>query len=243
MSIKLMFGHSFFNPKEGMGSAQTVLRVKVKSIDHNKRVELIYRQDEHNWSSCNLLFEKTYGSYDIFTNVRPEGGYCISPIHNDFAFKLTGNGQTFWDNNFSHNYCLPYFRAAVGNNISLINARTCINASEQTSYIQGSIYVNDICFNKSVGILYSIDGGYHWEKIEATRKGILNHGPLGRLDGVEEWIFKTSPHNIHNLPPIYLFSVFFEVNDPNHPACGSSFWDNNFDRNYLLAKNYNDAIE
>lgn len=243
MAIKLLFGHSFFNPKEGMGSAQTVIRVKVKNVAPCKRVELFYRQDEQNWASTDLIFEKEYGSYDIFTNVLPEGGYCLSPVYSDFAFKLSCGGNTYWDNNFSHNYVLPYFRAAVGNNISLMNARTSINYNEQTSYIQGSIYVNDICFNKNVGVLYSVDGGYHWEKVSATRKGVLDHGPLGRLDGVEEWLFKTPPHHINNMPPIYLFSVFFDVIDTNHPACGSSFWDNNFDRNYQLAKNYIDSIE
>ena len=243
MSVKLKLGYTVFDPKKGMGSAKTVLKVKVKNISPDKNVQVSSKGDAYKWYAQPLTLEKSYGSYDIFTNELPEKDVHAPEINSQFVLKSIIANQEYWDNNHSNNYQLPYFRATVGNNISLIKAQNVVDYQNSLSYLLGTIYVNDICFTKTVGILYSTDGGWNWRRKEAYRIGKPKIGPMGEIEGIEEWAFETEKYPIETMPPIYMFSAYFEVNDENHPAYGDSFWDNNFSLNYVIGKNYPSVIE
>lgn len=243
MSVKLMFGYTYFNPKEGMSSCDTLLRVKVKNSDAPKDVQVWYKKaGSYDWGTDRLKLEKDYGSYQIFTNKLPDENRIFA-INDDFTLKLQAGNIEAWDNNYGFNYKLSYFRGVVGNNISLIQAKVVVDEQFQTSHLEGLIYINKIAYKKEVGILYSIDDGYEWIKWPGKPEGLIELGPINQVDGLEAWSFKTPYHNINEGGKDFKFACYFDVLDKDHPASDQSFWDNNFDQNYIIPKNQNTDIE
>lgn len=236
--LKVAFGENY--AVSGMTVSWTHIRAKVKNIDYNKNVIFHYKDSDGNWKDHPLEFLAHYGNYDVFT------GIGTAPVTNEFAIKYIVPGQEHWDNNQSQNYKIGTHSGAVGGNVMLKEATARIGRESgagytvTTSWLEGLIYVQNLAYEKKVGVRYSADGGTNWENVEASFAGKAQ-AAAGTVDSVEIWRFKTPTLSLSS-PDHFKFAVFYERRDPG-PNLGKIFWDNNFGQDYQLIKREGVKIE
>ena len=220
-----------FSPGGGITGVQnTVLSAKVQNLGFIKDVALHYRQTDGTWIERPLNWVKNYGNYDLFS--RNDNTIVI----NEFVLRYTVNGQTFWDNNNGFNYHVDEIHPnTVGGNVVLnfAKARRGTEAGGgfvfDTSWVEGEIYLNDLSFNKQVGIRLSTDGWASFHDTGATFAGF--HSVAEGVSTVQVWKFKTPELNLDNSTPDFKFAIFYHNLDS-----GQFFWDNNFGQDYTLSK-------
>ncbi|URZ17144.1 carbohydrate-binding protein [Clostridium felsineum] len=86
-------------------------------------------------------------------------------------------------------------------------------------HIEGYIAVQNLAFNKSVYVHYSLDGGKTWTDTPAS------YVKTNSSDNYEVWNFKTNSSSELFGPPI-IYCLKYEVN-------GQTYWDNNNGNNYV----------
>jgi hypothetical protein len=234
MSVRVRAGWGEFYAVSGMTFAWTALVVKVKNLAYAKDVDLHYRVGSQ-WRVQPLVWLAGFGSYDIFGGA----GNTSIPACSEFAVRYQVGAMEFWDNNAGWNYTVSTYRGVVGGAVGLkrATARLGIEAGAgmtfETEWIEGEIYVANLSYQKRVGLVYSRDGGLHWETVEAGYQG-PEHGVAADIAGVEIWKFKTP---VLNRTPAaeYRFAVFYETRDPGL-GWGTTYWDNCFGGDYRLPK-------
>jgi|SRR3954447_4255564 hypothetical protein len=203
--------------------------VKVKNIAHVKDVQMRYRgQFSSIWKDARLTWKDAYGSYDLFA-LEPALDFGSTPFV-EFAIEYAAGGETSWDNNYFANYSLSPYASALttGINVMLSSANLVFGGTPGSSYvtgIQGEIFVNNLSYEKKVGIRHSSDGWISYLDID----GIYNRSLGGSL---ESWIFgrDTSPSGFDRGE----FAVYYLNRET-----GRYYWDNNFGQNYDTRYRYN----
>ena len=105
-----------------------------------------------------------------------------------------------------------------------------------TSWFEGEVLVTNLWYNKRVGIRWTSDDWTTFEDTTATYVGFV---PMYAFSsGVEIWKFRTPEYNLVANPPEFRFAIFYDDLDS-----GTSFWDNNFDRDYTLSKAEGAVVE
>ncbi len=214
---------------DGMwGAQQTNVRAKVKNLAYAKDVEIFFDQGNGTWNSLPLPWIANFGDYDLFGR---DGGFFTHRI----ALRCTQNGVTEWDNNGYADYPAPDNGAFVGGNIAL-NKATARQAAPN-SWIEGTIYVNNLSYAKNVGIRYSTNGWITFQDVAAAYQGPASGGDLMPGDA-EAWSFKTPALPSDNASSTFEFVVYY-----NRLDNGQWYWDDNFSQNYKLPKADGSAIQ
>ncbi len=218
----------------------TTLQVKVKNIAYQKSVVLHYKVADGTWKDYPLPFIAHYNNYDLF-------GDGNAPETSEFSIKYATPGQEHWDNNNGTNYKIGTAVGVVGGNVMLKQATAHIGSgggggyTYTTSWIEGDIYVQNLSYNKRVGVHYTPDNGKSWFDTEATYGGKEKASPVD-IDQVEIWRFKTPMLNSDSSSESFQLAVFYEIKEPG-PDFGKKYWDNNFGQNYFLNKADGTKIE
>lgn len=221
-----------FAPGGGIGTVNnTTVSAKVKNIAFAKAVTLHYEDPSGTWREKPLSWQANFGGYDLFSG--SDGGFVTT----QFVVSYSVNGNTFWDNNGGSNYHVSEVRPnTVGGNV-VLNKAVARRGTEAgggfvftTSWVEGEILVNNLSFNKHVGIRLSTNDWATFADTNAVFSG--TESVAEGISGVEIWKFKTPELNLDASIPHFRFAVFFDDLD-----AGMRFWDNNFGQDYILSKN------
>jgi len=191
------------------------VRVKVDNLAFEKIVKLHYRAAT-GWQEVELPWTAGYGSHDIFS--------ARVPYMNEFAISYTANNITYWDNNDFQNYSVPNFHSAVGGHVMLRRATLAAYASYQRS-MSGVIYVENMSYNKRVGVRALPFGGSTWLDLGAHYIGLANEDSEVSLGPVEQWEYGSPIVNTSG----FTFAAYYQNLDT-----GEWSWDNNFGRDYAI---------
>jgi hypothetical protein len=219
------------------GVAYTYVKVKVKNTAPSKDVQVHYKQPSPSWADISLPWLANYGDYDLF-------GRSDGFVTSEFAVYASIAGEVDWDNNGWMNYRLENFQNVVGGNVALnkATAKQGVQAGGgftfQTSWFEGEIYVNNLCFAKRVGVRFTADDWATWQDCDAVYAGPVGEGTYSTSSGAEVWKFKTPELNYDHSSNVFTFAVYFLRLDS-----GAWYWDNNFDQDYTLAKAADAFIE
>ncbi len=206
------------------------MTAKVKNIAFAKDVAIHYAQSDGTWVERALIWQKNFGAYDAFS--RSDNTFVTT----QFVIRYSVDGQTIWDNNDGANYHIHEVRPnTVGGNV-ILNKATARRGSQAgggfvftTSWVEGDIFVNNLSFNKRVGIRLSANG---WASFQDTNASFNGTVPVAEgLSQVEVWKFKTPELNLDDSGPDFRLAVFY-----NDLDTGEWFWDNNFGQDYTLSK-------
>jgi hypothetical protein len=232
-SVRLKYGVSEnFSPGGGLtGVNNTEVTAKVKNIAFAKEVAVRYAQMDGTWVEAALAWQKNCANYDLF--FRRDSTF----VTREFVIRYSVAGLTFWDNNNSANFHVdPTHPNAVGGRVVLsqATARRGTQAgggfTVTTSWVEGDILVQNLSFNKRVGIRLSAN---RWGSFADTNASFSGTVPVAAgLSNVETWRFKTPELNLDTSVPDFRFAVFYDNLDT-----GEFFWDNNFGQDYSLSKN------
>jgi hypothetical protein len=207
----------------GAGQLHSYLNigVKVKNVAYSKDVRIHYREGGI-WTDRALAWKVNQGNYDLFT-LEPALDFGSNPFV-EFAISFSADRATHWDDNNLANYSLtPSVSGLTGGNVTLNFVELVYGGTAGSSYvtgIRGEVYVNNLSYNKSVGIRYSDDGWLSHLDMPASFSG-----PVGESGVLEKWVFgrNTSPAAFGRGE----FAVYYRDLD-----AGMSYWDNNFGQDY-----------
>lgn len=220
-----------FAPGGGIGIVNhTVVSAKVKNTGFTKDVALHYQDTSGTWREQTLDWQANFGEYDLFSH--SSSGFVTS----QFVIRYSVNGATFWDNNRGSNYHVSEVHPnAVGGNVVLNKAVARIGAEAgggftfTTSWLEGEVFVNNLSFNKRVGVRLSTDDWRTFTDTNATFSS--THSVAEGASEVEVWKFKTPELTLNPSIPFFKFALFYQNVDT-----GELFWDNNFEQDYTLSK-------
>ena len=218
---------------DGMyGEQITSIVVKVKNVAFSKDVRAAYNSGGAAWQQIVLGYLGHYGNYDLFGN--PDGPFFVGQL----VVSCTQAGVTDYDNDGGKNYFVGDNRGVAGGNV-VLNQAVAHQGLEagggftfQTSWIEGSIYVNNLSYAKRVGIRYTANNWATWQDVDATYGGPAASEYNPALPGdAEQWNFKTPEYNYDSASDTFQFAIYHQRLDT-----GDWFWDNNFSQNYQLSK-------
>jgi len=192
--------------------------VKVRNIAFQKVVRLHYLEPGSTWRDFDLPWTANYGDHDIFSS-------GVAPYTEEFVISFSVGSQTYWDNNASRNYIASNFHSAVGGSVSLRRARLAAFASFQRN-LSGEIYVENLSYNKTVGVRMQPFGLSEWIDVEGHYAGLASEGGPVSLGPVELWNFRSPIFNTGG----FQFAAFYHDRDS-----GAMYWDSNFGQNYRLS--------
>lgn len=137
----------------------------------------------------------------------------------EFAASLGVNGALFWDNNGGTNYRQPQvfdeFDAELGRVPAIVLGSKAFSDATHAHIVTA---VKDLAFAKQVGALYTTNGWASASVAFCSFDRVLKSGN-------EVW---SATFPVGGVPRVD-FALFYRVN-------GLEFWDNNFSRNYTLAR-------
>lgn len=235
MPARLKYATSQDFGVSGMTWSYLHARVKVKNLAYVKDVAIHYRSSGSTWDSAPLPWISNHGDYDLF-------GTNNAPNCSEFVVRYIANGTAYWDNNGGLNYRLRNFTNIVGGNVALNKA----TAQMQTQggnmgllcQIRGEIYVNNLSYHKSVGVMFTADGGLSWSSQSATYAGTIGEGTYTTSSGAERWIFSTPLLSFDPRADVFKLAAYYE-----DLQSGMRYWDRNFDQDFTLSKANGSTIE
>ncbi len=98
--------------------------------------------------------------------------------------------------------------------------------SSSQSLTTGTIYVDNLSFNKRVGVRMATQFSSNWINVDARYVAAADEGSSVNLGQVERWDY-SSP--IINNPGGYQLAAYYQNLDT-----GEWYWDNNFGQNYIV---------
>ncbi len=179
-----------------------------------------------------MVWSANFGDHDLFA-------HQVQEQIDECAIRYSVNGQTFWDDNGGQNYRFATVVMRTGGNV-ILNEATAKQSNEAgggfvfaTSWLEGDIYVNNLSFQKEVGVRLSVDGAVSWQDRNAIYSGPATESNSIGGTGVEVWKFKfkTPELNLDETSNEIRFAVFYQ-----NLATGEVFWDNNFGQDYRVSK-------
>jgi hypothetical protein len=238
--VRLKYGESeTFSPGGGITGAEiTKVSAKVANIAFQKDVVLHYQQPDGSWGERSLLHQGWFGDYDLF------GGSFNDIVTTQFVIRYSTDGQTFWDNNSFANYHVDAGKPnVVADRRVVLNKAIAKRGTEAgggfvftTSWAEGEIYVQNLSFNKRVGIRLTAN---NWTTAHDTDAAFTGKVPVAAgTSEVEVWKFKTPEFNLDESTPEFRFAIYY-----NDLDTGEWSWDNNFGRDYVLNKADSTKIE
>jgi len=143
----------------------------------------------------------------------------IAPANNnesEFVAKYTVSDMTYWDNNGGRNYKFPQvadeFAALAGESYKVVLG----NATLTTPTLHVDVGVQNIAYDKVVGILFTMDNWATVQTAYGTYRSTMK-------SGLEVWEVLATVGSATEVK----FTIFYRVAE-------NEYWDNNFWRNYRV---------
>jgi len=242
--IRLVIGQPFSYAVSGMSWSQSNIVVHVKNIgsDISRHAYINYSSSQSGvWQRAELSLDGNYGTHSVYSITLPASTA-------EFAIEVQSDAGSYWDNNGGSNYKIQawaysgdFVRGRVGGNVGLhhaINEELVVFTKYGSPYIvdstlSGEIYVENLSYNKDVGIVVNYgDGNWHW-----TNASYSHSLSTGGSDNIEVWEFE---HEYYGHPYIqdWQFAVYYHNLDS-----GEWYWDNNFEQDYFVGKSAGDSVQ
>jgi len=183
--------------------------IVVQDIAYEKDVSIWARKGA-NWENIPAQFAEQLGDgREIWVAPASNG-------EDEFVARYTVNGNTYWDNNQGKNYPFPKafddFKAISGYNYKVVLGEASIGSNK----LHVIIAVQDIAFDKQVGIVFTTDNWATAHQAPAFYSGELERG-------MERWKVEVNVGSVSEVQ----FAIFYRV-------LGGEYWDNNFWANYTV---------
>lgn len=139
-----------------------------------------------------LVWLANHGNYDVF-------GIGDGFVTEEFVVRASVDGRSEWDNKDGANYQVANFHNVVVGNVVLGKAAAELGLQGggdfvvQTSWLEGEIYVDNLCYVKRVGLWYTAGGGatrpvlhaipHRERKRQGLGRGHHRHGAPTRSPG------------------------------------------------------------
>jgi len=215
-----------FSPGGGVSQSYTAVRVRVANLGYQKDVQLRWRAYD-GWSESPLEWKATYGDHDVFASQIPSTA--------EFAVRYRVNDDEYWDNNGGGNYRLDSpGNSLVGGGVVLRRAELKALAGASELVVTGQIYVNDLTYQKQVGIKLSLAPG-SWTDIPAHYVGLTSEETYFNIGNAQVWEFSSPP--VSPAQNIRLAAYY------HLPTQGRTLWDNNFGNDYELPNTPGRVVE
>ncbi|MDD5463433.1 MAG: hypothetical protein PHG00_17775 [Methylococcales bacterium] len=238
--VRLKYDESeTFSPGGGVTGVEiTKASAKVANIAFHKDVALHFQQPDGSWVERNLDWQKNFGDYDLFS------GNFNNNVTTQFVIHYTVDGRIFWDNNNFANYHINSGQPnVVADRTIVLNKAVARRGSEAgvgfvftTSWVEGEIYVQNLSFNKCVGIRLTANNWIASEDTDASFSETVSVA-TGTSE-VEIWSFRTPEFNLDESSLNFRFAIYYKDLDT-----GELFWNNNFGHDYVLSKVASATIE
>jgi len=241
--IRLVLGHPFSYAVSGMTWSETTVSVHVDNIgtDYSRKVFVNYSLwSSENWQRTELELESNHGTHSLYQIVLP-GSQA------EFAVELESSEGSYWDNNNGDNYKVQawssggdYLAGTVGQKVALAEATSnewVVFTKYGSPYIvdstlTGTIYVENLNYNKHVGIVVNYGDG-NWQWVDGSYAYSMS---TGGANNIEVWEVQFNYYG-HPYPTDWEFAVFYHNLDSD-----IWYWDNNFEKNYSLGKATGEVI-
>lgn len=230
--VELLRARSVVSSKYGMTVQETVFDVSVKNLGYDKEVALNYREGGGEWKRVNLGYSHPSGDGREVWQGRiprydPATGYPLSPAELEFALAYRVNGVEFLENNRDRNYRLSSNEGEVLYDRPVYNANYIpVLRQFYGNQLYGSVVLKNIAPQKSVQVLYSLDG---WKTVKVANAsyspsywtGWYSWLPNPSASGFEIWSFALDVENAGRVEYAIRYAV-----------AGREYWDNNGGGNY-----------
>ncbi|MCX9155506.1 CBM21 domain-containing protein [Niveibacterium sp. 24ML] len=234
--IKLLRSQSTVSSKYGVSSQSIRFEVIVKNIAYAKQVYVHLKKPDGSWIDTPLSFmraadagrEVWAGSYTDVNETNT--GPSFKTFDLEFALRYKVNGVEYWDNNGGNNYKQA---RDSGSMLFGTNVLARVNDLNNPAWIYGGLFygsvtLQNLAANKQVKVVYSTDGWQTsktaWASFSPTFWfGGYSSAANPNQYGAEEWNFQL---DVGTTASKVEYAIGYIVN-------GTTYWDNNFGRNYL----------
>jgi hypothetical protein len=239
--IRLLSAMPYYNKENEKEYTHIQVHVKNTGDSLSRRVIIHYKEDSV-WMDKSLKLIRSFRDHSLYTG-------SINKSLLEFAVKYETDEGIFWDNNNNINYKIGltlmdnYEPGTVGGNISLLNAKTLVQVFQKYGHIlpyygiEGAIYVKNISSKKQVGFRITYDNWHSWQNLEAYYDKTLAVNGTPSL--IEVWrVFPKYISIGDNGKANFLISAYF-IDEESH----ITYWDNNFENNYLLLRSEDSEVQ
>lgn len=182
--------------------------VLVKNLAYAKKVGIRYTSD--GWQTWKDVDGDYCGSEKGLDRFRVQSYAVVAP-EIEFAVYYTVNGQTYWDNNKGLNYRVSQDDMCIyPAPVQLLDAQLIQKNGGYCA--EGRIAVQNLAYDKQVGVVFSVDHGTSWNTLSATYTAQFSK------QGWEVWTF-SQPLGQVSGGDVFRFAVRYDVN-------GETWWDN-----------------
>ncbi len=239
--VSLVKAWTAYGNYRGYTSYSRKFTVRVANLNVDKTVSIFHEKIDGSWEEIPLAYQFNIDDQnEIWTGESTNEGFGVSQIYgNEFVVKYEVNGDTYWDNNNGENYTMSrqegYFFAQPDLNVSVdadFSSIFYVPSYDQNS-INVTVDVRNLAPEKEVGVVYTTDGWQTQDYFSLTYRAFWNNGPLFLVQspnnfGVERW---TGNVQVDKAANTVEFAVVYKVN-------GQEYWDNNYGKNYTVAKRF-----
>ncbi|WP_172203406.1 carbohydrate-binding protein [Niveibacterium sp. COAC-50] len=234
--IKLLRSQSTVSSKYGISSQSIRFEAILKNLAYAKQVYVHLKRPDGSWTDVALSYQRAAdagrevwaGSYTDPNDTNT--GPSFKTFDLEFALRYVVNGTEYWDNNGGQNYKQG---RDTGSMLFGTNVLARIYDLNNPAWIYGGRYYGSVTLknlspNKQVKVVYSTDGWQTTKTAWATFSntfwfGGYSSAPNPNQYGSEEWNYEL---DVGTTATKVEFAVGYIVN-------GTTYWDNNFGRNYL----------
>ncbi|TAA41814.1 carbohydrate-binding protein [Corallincola spongiicola] len=197
--------------------------ILVENLAYDKKVTVVASINGEEWQEYEADYAESLDNGLELWRFSEMSPYSLSEYQ--FAIKYEVNGETFWDNNNHSDYLLTKVEGGRVENNFILHSDFMIKNQKMNDwyrsrdgfyYMTGTLYLQNLGFEKQVDVVYTTDG---WQTVETAEARYIDSNNDGSS---EEWSYslKSEVANQH-----VEFAIRYRVN-------GDEYWDNNFGRNY-----------
>jgi Carbohydrate/starch-binding module (family 21) len=235
--IKLLRSKSTVSTKYGMSYQGIRFEALVKNLDYAKQVYVHIKRPDGSWADVPLAYQRPAdtgrevwaGDYVDQNSNTPVPSFQTFDL--EFALRYKVNGTEYWDNNNGANYKQAKDSGSLLFGVNVLNR---IYDYSGTAYSYGGRYTGTLTLKnlgpaKQVKIVYTTDGwktsNTAWANYESYFwAGSYSGAPNPNQYGTEEWSYALYVNTASQIE----YAIGYMVN-------GTTYWDNNFGRNYKFA--------
>ena len=196
------------------------------------------------WRDAPMTLVGNYGTHSLY-QVRIQDAGLWAAVKCSWWYAVSGMSfsTTYWDNNDGADYRTSAYATepgtvagAVGGHVGLmacsnyVSRSTLLLGGRQMTLlwntVGGNVVVDNLSPNKTVGIRLTKDGWATFQDIPAHYSYSMSTGGSGNL---EVWSFSEKTFLLGG-NSTNEFAVYY-----TDQATGTTYWDNNFDQNYLVS--------
>ncbi len=196
------------------------------------------------WRDAPMALLGDYGTHLLYY-VRIQDASLRAAVKCNWFYAVSGMSfsETYWDNNGGNDYRTSAYASEagtqsgdVGNHVGLqvcsnyVSSSTLLFNGQRIplfwNTVGGSVVVENLSPNKTVGIRLTKDGWATFQDIPATYAYNMD---IGGSHNVEVWNFNRKI-SLLGMGSSFEFAIYY-----TDQASGNTYWDNNFEQNYRVS--------